>query len=582
MKATPLESSYLTNQLPAYIGNKRRLLPFLEEVFSQLLPELHSSRPRPSTPGSGKLPPLRFLDPFAGTGSVARLAKMMGMAVYANDWEPYAQVLCRAYLYYDADHKADHEPEFTRIRERINQLYTQESGKQYASQRDQPGYIQRWFAPFDTQNPRIGRERLFYTQENARYLDAARQYILTRIPGNDSLTQDLLLALLLYEAATHANTSGLFKAYHRGFGGLGRDALSRIMFPMELEDPVLINRPETRGLHVVTGVDAVAAAEQAGRVDIAYLDPPYNIHQYGSNYFMLNSIVLWDQPPAPLTLDARGELIQKAGIRGDWIATRSDYCSRPRAYQAMHRLLEALDCRFIVLSYNTEGVIPQDTLLGLLSRYGSVQTAVQPYTTYRGGRQSPRRSVNNHELVLVVDTQGKTGRVQVAGLEDLARRRRVDRIVRAVFDPEQIRSRGVDTWLAERKIIMPGQCAFQHPRIAAQVLLEDETADPVIALLESLLVEDYRTRVELIFTVLQGFETSTAPVPKSHQTKLHKLLVASLGKFAFKKYREDYLSWYDRLHEACGLSQSTLPSSRGFRGLGERLEALDRRVRSRL
>ena len=33
-----------------------------------------------------------------------------------------------------------------------------------------------------------------------------------------------------------------------------------------------------------------------GPIDIAYLDPPYNQHPYGSNYHVLNSVALWDKP----------------------------------------------------------------------------------------------------------------------------------------------------------------------------------------------------------------------------------------------------------------------------------------------
>ena len=39
-----------------------------------------------------------FLDAFAGSGSVARLARTLGFEVHANDWEPYAQIMNRAFL----------------------------------------------------------------------------------------------------------------------------------------------------------------------------------------------------------------------------------------------------------------------------------------------------------------------------------------------------------------------------------------------------------------------------------------------------------------------------------------------------
>ena len=70
--------AYLSDQLIAYIGNKRALLPFLRGVFSAL----------PLDPSRSS-----FLDPFAGSGSVSRLARTMGFRVAANDWEPYSLVI---------------------------------------------------------------------------------------------------------------------------------------------------------------------------------------------------------------------------------------------------------------------------------------------------------------------------------------------------------------------------------------------------------------------------------------------------------------------------------------------------------
>jgi hypothetical protein len=58
MKAAQLKHPYLQDQLIAYIGNKRALQPFLAGVFTRLA-------------GPGAV----FLDPFAGSGAVARLAR---------------------------------------------------------------------------------------------------------------------------------------------------------------------------------------------------------------------------------------------------------------------------------------------------------------------------------------------------------------------------------------------------------------------------------------------------------------------------------------------------------------------------
>ncbi|HET6449781.1 MAG TPA: DNA adenine methylase, partial [Spirochaetia bacterium] len=64
-----LADPYLRTQLIAYIGNKRALLPFIHGVLSGL-----SVQPGRST----------FLDPFAGSGAVSRLARSAGFLVRAN------------------------------------------------------------------------------------------------------------------------------------------------------------------------------------------------------------------------------------------------------------------------------------------------------------------------------------------------------------------------------------------------------------------------------------------------------------------------------------------------------------------
>ena len=75
---------YLTQQIIAYIGNKRRLLPLLYEAIAKC----HPQNP------SGSV----FFDMFAGSGVVSRLAKFLGFKVYSNDWEHFAFVLNKSYL----------------------------------------------------------------------------------------------------------------------------------------------------------------------------------------------------------------------------------------------------------------------------------------------------------------------------------------------------------------------------------------------------------------------------------------------------------------------------------------------------
>ena len=102
-------------------------------------------------------------------------------------------------------------------------------------------------------------------------------------------------------------------------------------------------------------------------IDIAYLDPPYNQHPYGSNYHVLNSVVLWDKPALSKQI-TRGT---KAAIRLDWrTERRSAYNYREEASAAYRRLLEAINAQYILTSYSTDGMIPLEAMLQATSPVG--------------------------------------------------------------------------------------------------------------------------------------------------------------------------------------------------------------------
>jgi adenine-specific DNA-methyltransferase len=148
-------------------------------------------------------------------------------------------------------------------------------------------------------------------------------------------------------------------------------------------------------------------SSDAGDLDVAYLDPPYNQHQYGSNYHMLNTIARWDKIPMPISFGPMGDLTDKAGIRRDWKNTKSAYCSRSTAAKAFQEMLADLDARRIVLSYSTDGIIAFDELREMCETRGNVSIVTNEYSKFKGGRQSNTRATKNIEFVLVVDTDRK-------------------------------------------------------------------------------------------------------------------------------------------------------------------------------
>ena len=421
-------SPYLTQGVIAYIGNKRRLLELIGEALRKSV--------------GAQLSGVQFLDLFAGSGVVSRYARYQGMRVIANDWEPYSQALCSAWLEPTKDDVCRIFGSMEDFRATIQMLNSAEV---------QEEYLARYYAPasHNIQDADYRKERLFYTRSNALILDGAREKLEClnqELVEKGASTQDrklhknLLLAPILYAAATHVNTSGVFKAFHKGFGGYGKDALQRITAPIQLMAPqVLSGNPGT-----VLGLDANTFVSSYGAkgADVVYLDPPYNQHQYGSNYHLLNSLALWDRIPEPLELGDDGRLVRKAGIRSDWVKTRSDYCSRARAPKVFAQLLDGLDASFILISYSTDGIIPFEELRTICESFGRVRLVANPYVTYRGGRQSARRRDKNVEFILILEKGGRSTPRDRRGVDRAILARRLQLLKGDFYHPKALSEHG--------------------------------------------------------------------------------------------------------------------------------------------
>jgi adenine-specific DNA-methyltransferase len=191
--------------------------------------------------------------------------------------------------------------------------------------------------------------------------------------------QKYFLAPLLAEASVHANTSGVFKGFHKNrktgigqFGGSNRDALSRIKGDITLPFPLFSN---FNCAYRIYNGDSNVIVKEAPEVDLAYVDPPYNQHPYGSNYFMLNVILENKLPERVSTV---------SGIPDNW--NRSAYNKKQGAYAALADLVAAVKAKFVLLSCNSEGFISLDEMKTMLKKIGNLQVLETSYNTFRGCR----------------------------------------------------------------------------------------------------------------------------------------------------------------------------------------------------
>lgn len=360
---------YLTKQIITYIGNKRELLKEIEEEVVFVCNKLEKNK-------------LVCLDLFSGSGVVARFLKQHSSKIIANDLEAYSKVINECFL----SNKSEFDViQFHEYLSEINRRISEKPIK---------GIIRKNYSPKNDKKITVD-DRVFYTNGNATYIDSFRYYIDEVVPEN---YKKFFLALLLTEASIHVNTCGVFKGFYKDtdtgigkFGGKAENALVRIKGEIKIEAPVLSNF-ETE--YEVYQEDANKLAEELKGLDLVYLDPPYNQHPYGSNYFMLNII---------LKNKIDGNMSKVSGIPDDW--NHSIYNKKQTALEGMRDIISKLNAKFVLISYNNEGFISFEEMKNMLSEFGNVKEKRIKYNTFRGSRNLRERSIYTNESLFLLEKE---------------------------------------------------------------------------------------------------------------------------------------------------------------------------------
>ncbi|MBI3969004.1 MAG: DNA adenine methylase [Chloroflexi bacterium] len=324
-----------------------------------------------------------FADVFAGTGVVARHFKRKGFRVVANDLMTYSYVLLRAEVAQSQYPRFKGPAALLPVAERLEQLGLFGEPEERAALRrviayldslpGVPGFCHDEYAPEGSAG------RRYFTGANAARIDAVREQIEEWWRAG-LLTEDervLLVAAVVEAVPFVANVTGTFGAFLKTWD-------PRAHKPLRLREPEIVPSDLDHEAHQT---DANALVKRL-ECDVLYLDPPYNVRQYATNYHVLETIAAWDRP----------RLRGKTGLRpAD--ERRSAYCEASSAGDALADLAAAARCRLLLLSYNSDGLLPERTILQILGSRGTVAVRRRPYRRFRSDADGPKRRYREGDIV---------------------------------------------------------------------------------------------------------------------------------------------------------------------------------------
>jgi adenine-specific DNA-methyltransferase len=297
--------------------------------------------------------------------------------VTATDIATYSDILARCYIATDAT--------------AVDKDELQDALTELAALPPQRLYFTRTFC----------EESHFFQPRNGMRIDAIRNAIELRY--GDSPLYPLLLTSLMLAADRVDSTTGVQMAYLKKWA-------ARSYNDLDLRTPELLPGTGTslRG-------DASELVGALPRVDLVYLDPPYNQHRYFTNYHIWETLVRWDHP------ESYGVACKRIDSRDD--ATKSVFNRRREMPAALRDVILRTQADVVVVSYNDESWVTAEEMMEWLREAGHPDVRMLAFDSKRyvgaqigifnpsGLRVGKVSHLRNTEYVFVA---GPTDRVEAA------------------------------------------------------------------------------------------------------------------------------------------------------------------------
>ena len=301
-----------------YIGGKSLLLDNILEVISDCCPSVKS-----------------VLDIFAGSGVVSQYFSNNGFEVTSNDFLYFSYVILRGTV------GVKKEPAFKRLDIKDVFEYLNNLTLEKTAFSEEECFIYNNYSPTDR------CERMYFQNDNALRIDVIRLQV--EKWRNEGLLDDdeyyYLLAALINAVPYVANITGTFGAYLKFWDKRTYNKLKLMPYTVKASPMVrCLNGDFTEALDVET--------------DLLYADPPYNSREYLPNYHVMETIARYDYPT----------IKGVTGIR-NYDNQKSVFCRKNMVANAFETLIRDARARYLIISYNNEGLISTDELTNLCKKY---------------------------------------------------------------------------------------------------------------------------------------------------------------------------------------------------------------------
>jgi len=219
--------------------------------------------------------------------------------------------------------------------------------------------------------------RMYFTADNAARIDYFRKTI-EDWKNNDLISSDeysYLIFSLIESVSSVSNTAGVYGAFLKHWDSRAKKDIRFIKTETNTNKHKKLNFLNSKIEEIIESVEC----------DILYLDPPYTQNQYGTQYHLLETLVLNDNPSMSKVTGSR----PTGPMRSDW---SKGY----KAHILFDQVISKTKAKYILFSYSTDGIMSKSFIEASLKRYGKPESYICKKIAYKKYRNFKTKRTNEH------------------------------------------------------------------------------------------------------------------------------------------------------------------------------------------